>query len=403
MREQTNLGIGAMFGAIGFGGMRCRSSSLVAWPGAVFGLVWRLVWIIACNLSVAESRGGNWMTEADVASEDGAKSVFCGIIPKDSDPEHAPKNRVEAGLFGTSAQPKGNRWRDAGVHRRWQPWQLRFGLREAWCMAPSPRIGVGNGFFEGFFEKHELAMDHGAATDTPGRGRGQGHEQRGGDGRIAGIDLAVGSEILKRKEVAELAGAESKPCVGSRDGWRVGDLNGVTVDFFPATARFVISGCRLGSLARPIGADRQTCTQRVSGSGLVASRMPSATQLVQYFGEALGERPNWQGADVAVFQRTDCLQWGVSWRRGVVEVLPRGVGLRWLANDDFGLSELREFFEAPFFEAAETERFYRWFSEGGWHQEPLAGGVMLKMGVLRGRRATLVEISWRRGEAAFVP
>jgi hypothetical protein len=131
--------------------------------------------------------------------------------------------------------------------------------------------------------------------------------------------------------------------------------------------------------------------------------MPSATQLVQYFGEALGESPNWQGVEVAVFQRTDCLQWGVSWRRGVVEVLPRGVGLRWLANDDFGLSELREFFEAPFFEAAETERFYRWLSEGGWHQQSLSGGVMLRMGVLRGRRATLVEISWRRGEAAFVP
>jgi hypothetical protein len=144
--------------------------------------------------------------------------------------------------------------------------------------------------------------------------------------------------------------------------------------------------------------------QKAGNGGLVKPRgdplwahYPSADQVAQYFSEALDERPVCQGRDMVIFQRSECFGWGVSWRRGLVEVLPFGVGVRWLANDDFGLSELREFFEAGFFKPADTERFYRWLAEGGWHQESLEGGVTLKMGVLRGRRATMVEISWQRG------
>ena len=357
--------------------------------GAVFGVGWGVV----CIALMAECYGDtgmtdgmtDGMTESGGARAEGCESGSFEAIPMAaSSAESGWSPGVEGSLLGKPAQPSDSKWRDAGVHRRWQPWQLRFGLREAWCFVPPPRArGVSCLTTHGCEDAHS-----------------------GGDEWAKRVNA---SEIFKLQGVPEMAGGELSAHAFAEDGSRVAASHCTPRDFCSALATVVEPGRGLGSVAAggsvegACGASYQVCSQRVSDSGLVTCRMPSATQLVQYFGEALGESPNWQGSEVAVFQRTDCLQWGVSWRRGVVEVLPRGVGLRWLANDDFGLSELREFFEAPFFEAAETERFYRWFSEGGWHQQPLSGGVMLRMGVLRGRRATLVEISWRRGEEALVP
>ena len=356
------------------GGWLSSAGGRAGRPGVVFCLVLG----VACTSWVSRCYGGTGMNEVGATRSVGCKAVSRAAISMMGDAGSAGSRGVAGSSLGEAADTCGGVRRNAGVHRRWQPWQLRFGLREAWCCAPrSPTIGVSR-----------LRTDHCE------------HARGGGNQRADG---ANGCEILKLERVREVAGAAVAGHAFAETGLRAAASRCTPIDLDSAFAVGVMSSRDFGSAVSARGASYQNCSQRVSDSALVTCRMPSATQLVQYFGEALGESPNWQGGEAAVFQRTECLQWGVSWRRGVVEVLPRGVGLRWLANDDFGLSELREFFEAPFFEAAETERFYRWFSEGGWHQEPLAGGVMLRMGVLRGRRATLVEISWRRAEAALGP
>ncbi len=256
----------------------------------------------------------------------------------------------------------------AAVHRRWSPRHLRFGLREAWCFSTPLQI----------FSARALAQVNPCAPD-----RGWEHEW---DSTEVQPFLRVESASVRALDMA--SSATDPPSAALRH-----DLWGDAFDAGWARA----TPCGWAWLG-------QDGKQRAGNGGLIKprgdplwGRYPSADQVTQYFSEALDERPVCLGRDMVVFQRSECFGWGVSWRRGLVEVLPFGVGVRWLANDDFGLSELREFFEAGFFKPADTERFYRWLSEGGWHQESLEGGVTLKMGVLRGRRATMVEISWQRG------
>jgi hypothetical protein len=357
--------------------------------GAVgVGAVFILVCVVASTALLGECYGEVWITEPGNPTAGARELVSCESLSSASyvesveSVESVERPSVVGSFFGKAAQLSDSVRREAGVHRRWQPWQLRFGLREAWCLAPPPRA-IPVSYFTTYHCQDARQDAHVSRSEPANR--------------------ATSGGVFAREEVREVASAEFSNHAFAKHGSRAATSDDLPQVCFPSSAALSTHCGSGGSGARAWGADYMECSQRVSGSGLVTCRMPSATQLVQYFGEALGESPNWQGGEAAVFQRTNCLQWGVSWRRGVVEVLPRGVGLRWLANDDFGLSELREFFEAPFFEAAETERFYRWFSEGGWHQEPLSGGVMLRMGVLRGRRATLVEISWRRAEPTLVP
>ena len=256
----------------------------------------------------------------------------------------------------------------AAVHRRWSPRHLRFGLREAWCFSTPLQI----------FSVRALAQVNPCAPDP-----GWEHAR---DSTEVQPCLRVRSASARAPDMA--SSATDPPSGAPRYGlW--GDASDA------GWARATPCGWAW------LGQDGK---QKAGNGGLVKprgdplwARYPSADQVAQYFSEALDERPVCQGRDMVVFQRSECFGWGVSWRRGLVEVLPFGVGVRWLANDDFGLSELREFFEAGFFKPADTERFYRWLAEGGWHQESLEGGVTLKMGVLRGRRATMVEISWQRG------
>jgi len=133
------------------------------------------------------------------------------------------------------------------------------------------------------------------------------------------------------------------------------------------------------------------------GLGGVAERvLPSFGEVASYFEEALGGPGTLVGRDVMAFVRSDPLEWGVSWRR---VLLSRGGGwvhLQWFANDDFGMSELREFFEAPFFDVSESECFYRWLGGGGWHED-LFRGQPVRMGVVGMREFYYVEISWRTG------
>ncbi len=230
----------------------------------------------------------------------------------------------------------------AAVHRRWSPRHLRFGLREAWCFSTPLQI----------FSARALAQVNPCAPD-----RGWEHEW---DSTEVQPFLRVESASVRALDMA--SSATDPPSAALRH-----DLWGDAFDAGWARA----TPCGWAWLG-------QDGKQRAGNGGLIKprgdplwGRYPSADQVTQYFSEALDERPVCLGRDMVVFQRSECFGWGVSWRRGLVEVLPFGVGVRWLANGDFGLSELREFFEAGFFKPADTERFYRWLSEGGWHQESL--------------------------------
>jgi hypothetical protein len=57
------------------------------------------------------------------------------------------------------------------------------------------------------------------------------------------------------------------------------------------------------------------------------------------------------------------------------------------------MSELREFFEAPFFELSDSLLFHQWLGEGGWHLGELRG-ARLTMGVLSRGDYVYVRIRW---------
>lgn len=120
---------------------------------------------------------------------------------------------------------------------------------------------------------------------------------------------------------------------------------------------------------------------------------PSLKAVVRYFEEALGEDPVYEEGDKFRFERWEGFAWGASWRRCLVSGGGGAVCLEWWANDDFGVSELREFFEAPFFELSESLVLHQWMSEGGWHSGVLRG-ARLAMGVLARGDYVYVRIRW---------
>ena len=126
--------------------------------------------------------------------------------------------------------------------------------------------------------------------------------------------------------------------------------------------------------------------------------LPTLEEVATYFAEALGETPVIDGPQRLRFERLLAFVWGKSWRRCVLSGGPRGapgVTLDWWTNDDFGLSELREFFEAPFFRQSESVRFYQWLGEGGAHEADFRGH---RLRMVMGRRdgVLFVRIQWWR-------
>ena len=111
---------------------------------------------------------------------------------------------------------------------------------------------------------------------------------------------------------------------------------------------------------------------------------PNLADAREYFEDALGETPAEDAAGRLLFERWDDLDWGVSWRRGILSCLDGVLYLDWLTNDDFGLSEAREFFEAPFFDAAQTRLWYTWLAAGGWHEAVVRGRRMGMSMAVRG-------------------
>jgi hypothetical protein len=149
-----------------------------------------------------------------------------------------------------------------------------------------------------------------------------------------------------------------------------------------------------------VGSERLLVPQDIVGmeppreQGVFKSRVPpSLRAVVRYFEEALGEDPVYEAAGRVRFERWEGFSWGASWRRCLLSGGGGSVCLEWWANDDFGVSELREFFEAPFFELTESMVLHQWLGEGGWHSGVLRG-ARLAMGVLSRGDYLYVRIRW---------
>jgi hypothetical protein len=130
--------------------------------------------------------------------------------------------------------------------------------------------------------------------------------------------------------------------------------------------------------------------------------LPTLEEVASYFTGALGQPPVREGEAGAPeklrFERWLFFSWGNSWRRCVLSEGTRdgpGVTLEWWTNDDFGLSELREFFEAPFFRQCESEQFYQWLGEEGVHEAGFRGH-RLRMAVQLREEVLFVRIQWWR-------
>lgn len=126
--------------------------------------------------------------------------------------------------------------------------------------------------------------------------------------------------------------------------------------------------------------------------------LPTLGEVSSYFAEALGQAPVPEGEQKLRFERLLVFAWGRSWRRCILSEGARGapgVTVDWWTNDDFGLSELREFFEAPFFRRSESVRFYQWMGEGGVHEADFRGH-RLRMSVRRRDGVFFVRIQWWR-------
>jgi hypothetical protein len=126
--------------------------------------------------------------------------------------------------------------------------------------------------------------------------------------------------------------------------------------------------------------------------------LPTLGEVSSYFADALGQPPVLEGEQKLRFERLLEFAWGRSWRRCILSEGARGapgVTVDWWTNDDFGLSELREFFEAPFFRRYESVRFYQWMGEGGVHEADFRGH-RLRMAVRRRDGVFFVRIQWWR-------
>ena len=153
--------------------------------------------------------------------------------------------------------------------------------------------------------------------------------------------------------------------------------------------------------------ERGSCPRAPTGGGHEGGRpcafflgggggLPSFGEVAAYLEDALGQPALLKGRDQLGFEREETVGWGVSWRRALLSRGSGWVHLQWFANDDFGMSELREFFEAPFFLQSESECFYRWLGSGGWHEGQFRGQPV-RMGTVGMREFYYVEISWRMG------
>lgn len=124
-------------------------------------------------------------------------------------------------------------------------------------------------------------------------------------------------------------------------------------------------------------------------------RMPSAHEVKAYLEDAFGQAGVEDEAGGWVFERREQFSWAISYRRARVSETSRCVRVQWCANDDFGLSELREFFEAPFFSPDETECFYRWFRAPGSYSAVFRGHPV-HMSIWVTEVGVYVQICWVR-------
>lgn len=260
--------------------------------------------------------------------------------------------------------------------RRWRPGDLRLGLREAWC-------GVGTGAANQVNDVGPPAVSSGAGPLEIGTLGKNWIQLVGAGGNSEGApdphepQFSLQQAQLAEWHVPELTERCLRAEAGTGPARRVGFLRGRRED---------------SPRADPV---RPPPFWTASRPGLLALRLtPGFLQVKRYLEEALAERPIQEFRGRLLFERRERFRWGVSWRRCILDSPAGGVRLQWFANDDYGMSELREFFEAPFFSEAETEQFYRWLGRWGWHEGPFRHGAVW-MGVLPGDGLIFVEIFWK--------
>lgn len=266
----------------------------------------------------------------------------------------------------TWAQKKGESQQRMGKLKRAHPSWLWVGALEGWCFV-EPQSG------EGSRSQRSETPEGGLIGRSCGGGLGDSDSKKG-DSDSENVASRLGTESEQSRDSQHLRLFRSADAVGVRGVGVTGGVGSVFGIGFPRD--FSVWRCGLGGISERV--------------------LPSFGEVASYFEEALGAPGTLVGRDVMAFVRSDPLDWGVSWRR---LLLSRGGGwvhLQWFANDDFGMSELRDFFEAPFFDISESESFYRWLGVGGWHED-LFRGQPVRMGVVGMRDFYYVEISWRTG------
>lgn len=206
-----------------------------------------------------------------------------------------------------------------------------------------------------------------------------------GDGRwaasVVGVSVPTGAGV----RVPAVAGGCVPAGLGGRvPGNRFKGTSEFLGDFAPVVFKDEVCFPVEGALQRDAPLEVEASRSRVP---------PSLKAVVRYFEEALGEDPVYEEGGKFRFERWEGFAWGASWRRALVSGGGGAVCLEWWTNDDFGVSELREFFEAPFFELSESLVLHQWMSEGGWHSGVLRG-ARLAMGVLARGDYVYVRIRW---------
>lgn len=288
--------------------------------------------------------------------------------------------REAGGMFPRNRSPAQSFEAVISRCRRWRSGDLRMGLREAWCAVR---------LLQNFGNDSEGRFPQGLAPDS----RAVGGGSKGGD--------AIGGETWERPDTTLDSGValetdSDQSLFPAPVGGAVGQRAAPSARPIPlvgATLRLSVDSDQGGAQRHPVGNENRVWS--IASPILLTLRLsPNFQQVKRYLEDALGERPVSEFCGRLLFERRERFRWGVSWRRCLLDAPAGGVRLQWIANDDFGVSELREFFEAPFFSEAETERFYRWLSRRGWHEGPFRRGSVW-MGVFTGRDSVFVEIFWR--------
>ena len=267
--------------------------------------------------------------------------------------------------------------------RRWKPGDLRLGLKEAWCgRAASPR-GVE---FVGFVRSQKDGWLYG-----PHKKQNVSHGGVNGEQALppnkAGIDPKVRCPCASNWR----AGKSAFSCARSPDGKSAVESQGEKI---------------VASIIRDLPGNRGThqpvcwettrpATLSTRDAQCAVSTLPTIRQVLCFLEDSLGQVPVEEVNGRFCFDRFDFVNNGTSWRRCVLDAPLGGVRIQWTTSDDFGLSELRELFEAPFFSPDETAKLFDWLNVWGWHEAPFRRGVIW-MGVLRGPAALYVELFWRK-------